>query len=155
MSNIKTCVCGRTFEAVNRQHQYCSYDCRRAKQPLVYCFVCPNGRRYVGSAADGYYRGNGRVGRTNKRLREAFEQYPESTWTYVVLERLRLNCSEQELREAEQRYINVLETWKPECGFNIALPDADGFIRELSRDLQALPRSLGPPIKRRRKARAA
>jgi hypothetical protein len=154
VSNIKTCVCGRTFEAVDRMHKYHSPDCRRAKQPLVYCFVCPDGRRYVGSAADGYYRGNGRIGRTNKRLLEAFKQYPESTWTYVVLERLPLGCSERELRAAEQHYINVLETWKPEFGFNVALPDADGFIGGLSREyLARLPRGLGPPISRRRKAK--
>jgi hypothetical protein len=139
--NISNCArCGREFEVVNRLHKFCSYSCRRPKIPLIYRFVYPDGRSYVGSAADGRYRG-GHFGRSNERLQVAFEQYPPKTWTYEVLEWLPPGCSERERRVAEQRHIIALQSWKPEFGFNADLPAGTDFLSRAA--LESLPKTDG------------
>jgi hypothetical protein len=115
-------TCGRPFET-HRGCLYCSPKCRNEKyqhqrRPAVYRFVCPDGRSYVGAVQDIRWRGNG-FQRLNARLLAAFEQYPPETWTYEVLERLTPACPERELREAEQRHIDRLQSRSPESGFNI------------------------------------
>jgi hypothetical protein len=88
------------------------------KHLVVYRFVCPDGRSYVG----GCININGRprtIHRSNKRVQAAFKQYPCETWTFEILERLPVGCPECELREAEQRHIDRLRTMEPEFGFNV------------------------------------
>lgn len=87
--------------------------------PVVYRFVCPDGRCYVGSVRNGRARAKNGIGRMNSRLLAAYKQHPPKTWTYEVLERLPPECSERKLRRAEQRYIEHLRSWHPEHGFNI------------------------------------
>jgi hypothetical protein len=86
---------------------------------VVYRFICPDGRSYIGSASDSRNRFNNGIARSNLRLAPALKQHPPETWTYEILEELKPGCSVRELREAEQRYIDRLQTSLPEYGFNI------------------------------------
>jgi hypothetical protein len=100
---------------------YCDRpDCRRTVAPGVYRFVCLDGRAYVGSSVNVLKRGDKGIGRKNPRLLAAFEQYPPETFTYEVLERLVPGCPVRDLREAEQRHIDLLRSWSPDAGFNMA-----------------------------------
>lgn len=89
------------------------------RAPGVYRFICPDGRSYIGSASDCRRRDQSGLARSNSRLREAFEQWPPEQWRYVLLQRLPPACSRRELRAAEQRHIERLETWTHKGGFNM------------------------------------
>jgi len=91
--------------------------------PVVYRFICPDGRSYVGAVADGRGR-HQRLGRMNSRIAAA--QAPADSWRFEILERLRPGCSRAELRAAEQRHVDRLMSWLPEHGFNIAPADWAG-----------------------------
>ena len=108
--------CSREFQASSKQAAVCP-RCKVTRAPIVYLYTCPDGRSYVGGVSDGRKRDDRGIERSNPRLEEAFKQYPPETWTYEVLERLPPGCSRQELREAEQRHIDRLQTWSPEFGF--------------------------------------
>jgi hypothetical protein len=131
---IPCLTCGQEFEPLAQRHIYCSPYCRRNRTPGVYRFICLDGRSYVGSTGDVYTRARG-IDRRSTWLKAAFEQYPPKTWTFEVLELLPLGCSDQELREAEQRHIERLRSWDPEYGFNDAPAawDADGPGAEAAR----------------------
>jgi hypothetical protein len=89
--------------------------------PAVYCFTCPDGRRYVGSTGDHRTREALGLARSNPRIDEALLVHPAEQWEYQVLEELRPGCSKDRLRQTEQQYINWLKTYLPEHGFNMAL----------------------------------
>lgn len=94
------------------------------KAPGVYAFVCPDGRRYVGSSRDCQRRAKYGLNRTNPRLREAISRYPLNQWSFEVLELLPpKNCTEVKLRGAENRHIERLKTRDPQYGFNIRPPN--------------------------------
>jgi hypothetical protein len=97
----------------------CSPQCRAAKSPVVYCYTCPDGRKYVGAVLDSTHRFKNGFQRESAVLREAFKQYPPETWTYEILERLDPGCPEILLRVAEQLHINRLRTLDPKFGFNM------------------------------------
>jgi len=84
--------------------------------PIVYRFVCPDGRSYVGAVSDGRQR-HKTFGRMNARISAA--QVPPDGWRFEILERLRPGCSKAELHAAEQRHIDRLRSWLPENGYNI------------------------------------
>jgi hypothetical protein len=120
MSERPCCACGRLFTPCNWQNKYCR-ECRRGV-PIVYRYICPDGRSYVGAVGDGRRRDVYGIKRSNARLLDAFEQFPPETWTFEVLERLPPGHSFQhyrDLREAEQRHIDRLRSWDPVFGFNI------------------------------------
>ena len=128
MPDISCKACGRIFGPYHGAI-YCSPECRNsAKAPAVYRFICPDGRSYVGAVKDCRKRGEKGIQRSNGRLLTAFKKHPLKTFIYEVLERLPRGCSEQELREAEQRHIDRLRSWDSACGFNIlpAIEDGDG-----------------------------
>ena len=124
---VRHCAeCGDGFISEPGQ-DYCSDDCRSRRirrklrgieRPVVYCFCCPSGQRYVGSVRHSQDRGS-RLGRSNSRIDAALKTYPFETWACKVLEQLEPGCSELKLRTAEQWHINRLKTWMPEYGFNI------------------------------------
>ena len=87
--------------------------------PLVYRYMSPDGRSWVGSVQDGRRRNAYGICRSNAWLEEAFRQYPPETFTYEELEWLPPGCAEEKLRAAEQRYINRFHSWAREFGFNI------------------------------------
>lgn len=121
-------ACGLTFDPYHGA-LYCSDECRKgAKDPAVYRFICPDGRSYIGSVKDCRRRGELGIRRSNTRLLAAFKKHPPEKFIYEVLERLPRGCSEQELREAEQRHIDRLRSWSPRAGFNIvpAVQSGDG-----------------------------
>ena len=91
--------------------------------PIVYRFVCPHGRSYVGAVSDGRKR-HKTFGRMNSRISAA--QVPPDGWRFEILQCLRPGCSRAELRAAEQRHIDRLMSWLPEHGFNIAPADWAG-----------------------------
>jgi hypothetical protein len=117
--HITCATCCRSFAADHWLQKYCSQRCAVAKAPVVYRYICPDGRSYVGAVANEQYRFQNGIQRNNPLLREAFTQYPSETWTYEILERLRPGCSEDELRVAENHHINRLRTLDPKYGFNI------------------------------------
>jgi hypothetical protein len=123
-------VCGKSFPSPPKARTFCSPDCLPARAPVVYRFVCPDGRSYVGSVSDSRNRFNNGIARSNSRLIAAFAKYPPETWTYEILEELRPGCSVRELREAEQRYMELFASLVPEGGFNIhaALINAHGRL---------------------------
>jgi hypothetical protein len=127
---VKCRACQKSFTPCGRGRHvrlYCSDECRRVPAPAVYRFVCPDSRSYVGSVSDIRRREVHGIARSNPWLKAAFERYPPDTFAYEILERFPPGCSEQ-LREAEQRHIERLRSWDPECGFNIhpAVWDGDG-----------------------------
>jgi hypothetical protein len=133
-------TCQQPFTSSDGRRVYCDRpDCRRTKAPVVYRFVCPDGRSYVGAASDCRNRANHGVARSNTRLLAAYEQYPPETWTYEILERLVPGCSERELREAEQRHIDSLRSYAPEAGFNVlpAIWEGDGPAQRAGRQFGA------------------
>jgi hypothetical protein len=135
MSERPCCACGRPFDFPNGQSKYCP-ECWPAKFPIVYRFICPDGRSYVGSVADGRNRnGRGGISRANSRLLDAFEQYPPETWIYEILEQLPPGCSDQVIREAEQRHIDRLRSWDPAVGFNMhpAIWEGEGPAQQAAR----------------------
>jgi hypothetical protein len=139
MSKIHCNACGQLFES-HRGKKYCSPECRSsARAPAVYRFTSPDGRSYVGSVKDCRKRGDRGIQRTNARLLAAFEKYPPETFIYEVLEHLPRRCPESELRAAEQRHIDRLQTWAPEAGFNIspAIWKGDGPSQRAARQFRA------------------
>jgi hypothetical protein len=51
----QTCVCqvcGNPFPSPHKARGFCSPDCLRARAPVVYRYICPDGRSYVGSVSD-------------------------------------------------------------------------------------------------------
>ena len=58
------------------------------KVPAIYCYTCPDGRRYVGGAANHHNRNKYGLGRSNPWINEASVTYSPETWTYEVLEEL-------------------------------------------------------------------
>src|SRR5262245_47836047 len=89
------------------------------KMPVIYRFICPDGRSYVGSTGDIGGR-NRLIGRVNKRLTAAFKKYPPQQWQFEIIERLPSNTSWLERFRAEQRHIERLRTSSPKFGFNSA-----------------------------------
>jgi hypothetical protein len=87
--------------------------------PGVYRFICPDGRSYVGAVKNCRKRAKKGIARLNHRLAAAFEQYPPKDWTFEILEWLKPGCSNDQLRKAEQRHIDRLQSWLPDVGFNI------------------------------------
>jgi hypothetical protein len=86
--------------------------------PIVYRFIAPDGRSYVGSVRYGQNRA-GSLARGNTRIGIALKDYPATTWRYEELQSFAPGCSERELRSAEQRHIDRLQTLMPEHGFNM------------------------------------
>ena len=121
MSDERLCHdCQRPFNPTNRLNKYCC-ECRQFR-PIVYRYVAPDGKSYVGAVGDGRNRNKYGIRRSNARLLEAFKQYPPETWTFEVLEWLPLGHSFQDYRnkdEAEQRHIDRLRSWDPAFGFNM------------------------------------
>jgi hypothetical protein len=107
-------VCGKSFASPHKAREFCS-----PRAPVVYRFICPDGRSYVGSVSDSRNRFNSGIARSNSRLIAAFAKYPPETWTYEILKELRPGCSVRELREAEQRFMELFASLVPERGFNI------------------------------------
>jgi hypothetical protein len=120
-------ACKQQFNSYDRL-QFCSPECRAARAPAVYRFICPDGRSYVGSQKDCRKRANEGIQRHNTRLLAAFEKHPPETFVYEVLEYLPPGCTETMLRTAEQKHINRLRSWDSESGFNIvtAVKGGDG-----------------------------
>jgi hypothetical protein len=114
-------TCERPFVSYDGEggRTYCCTQCRRARSPAVYCFTCPDGRRYVGSRLDCRKREHEGIGHSNTRLRRALRTYPPKTWTYAVLQLLAPGCPVKALRRAEQQHIDRLRSWMPSRGFNV------------------------------------
>src|SRR4051794_12427100 len=92
---------------------------RNAAVPVIYRYICPDGRSYVGHANADYARNRSDgLRRVNARLSKAFVTHPAQTWTYEVLEELPVGCSKRFMLAAEQRHIDRLRTHLPEYGFN-------------------------------------
>jgi hypothetical protein len=108
-------------------------------EPVVYRFISPDGRSYVGSTKYSRERSSGGIQRSNPRLLAAFEQYPPETFVFEILERLPPDCGVWKLRKAEQRHINRLRSWKPEAGFNMhpAIWQGDGPSQRAGRQFSA------------------
>jgi hypothetical protein len=138
MSERPCCACRRVFDFSNGQSKFCP-ECQLAKFPIVYRFICPDGRSYVGSVADGRNRISCGISRSNSRLLAAFEQYPPESWVYEILEQLPPGCSERKLRNAEQRHIDRLRSWDPAVGFNMqpAVWNQEGPSQQAARRRQA------------------
>jgi hypothetical protein len=119
MSERPCHACGRAFDFSKRGRSKFSPECRPAVFPIVYRFICPDGRSYVGAVADGRHRSDHGVARLNSQLLAAFKQYPPEWWSYEVLERPPPGCSWHDRREAEQRHIDRLRSWDPTAGFNM------------------------------------
>jgi hypothetical protein len=92
---------------------------KEVEAPVVYRFVAPDGRSYVGSVRCGQKRAVA-LARSNARIRTALKDYPAATWFYEVLESFAPGCSKLALRAAEQWHIDQLRSWTPENGFNLA-----------------------------------
>jgi len=88
---------------------------------VVYRFIAPDGRSYVGAVRDGRNRAKHGIARTNQRLEEAFRQYPPETFRSEILEEVPGWPSRDELAKAEQRHINRLRSWDPKYGFNMCV----------------------------------
>src|SRR5262245_40732133 len=116
-------ACGDKFEIQSYGEgcrTFCSNECYMLPRfPIVYRFVCPDGRSYVGAVADGRKRQKYGIARSNSWLKAAFEIYPPETFTFELLEQLPYGSSEEKLRAREQYHINRLRSWLPEFGFNI------------------------------------
>ena len=55
----KSCgICGKSFVPRHRGISFCSDQCRKARAPAVYRFICPDGRYYVGAVMDARKRGD-------------------------------------------------------------------------------------------------
>jgi hypothetical protein len=112
-------ACGKTTtrKSSSKGVAFCSPECSRARLPIVYRFVCPAERSYVGSVLDGTVRG-AEFGRMNARIAAA----GVSDWRFEILERLQPGCSESELRAAERRHMIALKSMHPEHGYNVLPP---------------------------------
>jgi len=88
------------------------------QRPAVYRFVAPDGRSYVGSVRCSDGRGD-KLARSNTRIADALKTHPAEAWRFEILQRLYPDCSELELRTAEQNHIVRLKTYLPEFGFNM------------------------------------
>ncbi len=121
MSQLDCKSCGQPFTPPYGNQRNCD-ECLqkiRAYSPAVYRWVAPDGRSYVGSTVHSFIRHTVGLDRKNRRIDAALKEYPQETWAYEVLEQLDPECSEAELRLAEQQHIERLRTWMPEYGFNM------------------------------------
>jgi hypothetical protein len=109
--------CGRPF--VRTWCQYCSDECRVARSPAIYRFICPDGRSYVGSRNDCRARREQGIQGSNARLQTPLKQYPAHMWSYEVLQELRPGCLERERLILEQHHIDRYRALDPAYGFNI------------------------------------
>lgn len=120
----KACqACGTQFFPRTNAQKYCR-ECR-LPSPAVYRFINPKGMSYVGSTRYSKTRSVG-LDRSNDRIRDAVEQFPPETWT-EILDELPPECSDQELRAAEQKWINKLGTLDPDRGYNVEFALHDGW----------------------------
>jgi hypothetical protein len=111
--------CSAPFMTSHWMAAYCSCRPSPAVSPAVYRFICPDGRSYVGSAADHHTRKQAGLSRLNGRISEALKRYPAESWTFELLELLPLDGSYHDRLAAEQRHIDRLRSWEPERGFNM------------------------------------
>jgi hypothetical protein len=117
-------ACGAQFFR-RGSRRYCD-ECRNKRRreaqeasPAVYCFVCPDGRSYVGSTRRVKIRARDGVQRWGYRPSAALLKYPSEEGRFEVLEWLPQDCSDRELHEAEQHHIDRLKTFDPKRGFNV------------------------------------
>src|SRR5262245_30350592 len=118
MTELACKTCGRTFTRRKRS-LHCSKQCAQPKKPVVYRYVCPDGRSYVGAVLDSRHRFDNGIQRSNPRLEAAYEQHPPESFTCEILATLTPGCAGHELREAEQRWMDYFRSWSPDSGFNI------------------------------------
>jgi hypothetical protein len=116
-------ICGAVFDG-HRSRNYCSDLCQfgtTESGPAVYCFTCPDGRKYVGSRVNIRNRKQLGVHRphANPRVLKALKRYPPETWIFEILERMPRGILLEDLLRAEQRHIERLRSWNPLFGFNI------------------------------------
>lgn len=92
---------------------------------VVYCYVCPDGRRYIGLT--GYeHRRKRQWLQVNKsyagaKLEHARRKYHPSLWTYEVLKRIKCRSLPDlylELALQEKYFISFYNTTDLSCGFN-------------------------------------
>jgi hypothetical protein len=113
-------ACGKP---VGRGRKYCGpIACvpRKRPAPAVYRYVAPDGRSYVGSISDVRVRDRAGLGRSNAWIAKALATYPPETWRSEILEWLPIGCSAEVLLQAEQKHIDLLRTFRPKYGFNVA-----------------------------------
>ena len=94
------------------------------KRPGIYLFVCkPTGQIYVGSASQrfGFYNRIGQhmshlnIGKHHvKTMQQAFVKYGAPAFDWYVVE----FCESDQALRREQFYLDLLQPWKPENGFN-------------------------------------
>jgi len=100
----------------------------------VYMILCvPTGQAYVGQSVNiktrlykhKYYLQYGK--HKNRYLQEAWDKYHQASFQFSILERISVQAL---LIEAENKWINRLETYKTEKGFNIQVTiDTDQDLR--------------------------
>ena len=76
------CPSCRKLVPAYKNRIFCSALCKVRRAPVVYRFVCPDGRSYVAAAGDISNRNDKGIQRSNRRLEAAFKQYPPETWTF-------------------------------------------------------------------------
>jgi hypothetical protein len=84
----------------------------------VYCWTCPDGRRYIGGVTRGNKRQQVGLARSNPRIADALKTYPVETWVYEELARLPRGSGDV-LYAVEQLYIEAYRTKEPDYGFNM------------------------------------
>src|SRR4249920_2896580 len=98
------------------------------REAIVYAWICPDGRKYIGAVSNGNDRSK-RVERRNDRIAEALEKHPENTWKYELLARLPRSKATAYLHTIEQMYIDMYQTMDPRYGFNIRHADPARIIQ--------------------------
>jgi hypothetical protein len=115
-------ACGKPLP-VGQGRKYCGpVSCapRKRPAPVVYRYVCPDGRSYVGSVSNVRYRDSAGLCRCNAWIAKALATYPPETWRFEILEQLPVGCSAEVLLQAEQKHIDLLRSFRPKYGFNVA-----------------------------------
>jgi hypothetical protein len=111
MSSAICRACGERFSPRSFTQRYCD----PCNSDVVYRFIAPDGRSYVGSTWCSGLR-QPTLSRSNSRIKTASEKYPPETWSFELLERVPVG---QSRFEAEQRHIDRLGTLNPDRGFNM------------------------------------
>lgn len=90
---------------------------------MIHCKV--TGKSYIGSSVHIESRWRGHVHSLNKNLNEApklqaaWNKYGKESFEFSIIE----TCDKADCIRLEQKYLDLLQTWKPDVGYNV-LPKA-------------------------------
>ena len=134
--------CGKQFVPRRKHGIFCSNKCSIIRTPAIYCFICPDGRRYISSRLNIHNRRKYEIGR-NARINEALKRYHPKPRMFEIFETLPVTTDIKSIRAIELQYILCFETWDEKRGFNVNDPTDNTLLYNARRNKRPRSESQG------------